>query len=166
MFMSICFIRTLSGEWHTISFMLPMPVYKLTWPWRKRTKGDSAWGKRKAETFNKLVEEGWIYRSVETWTPLTQRKVYQITWWRSKAVSEINMNGSGWDYATWIDGIVAVMVKAERISALLSLCLLAFWSKNMSTIRKSAGKKMDIKLEENTHDKKQMIIFSLKNLFY
>ena len=54
------------------------------------------------------------------------------------------------------------MVKAERISALLSLYLLAFWSKNMSTIRKSAGKKMNIKLEENTYDTKQMIIFYLK----
>jgi len=37
--------------------MFPVPVYKLTWPWRKRTQGDSAWGNRKAETFNKLVEE-------------------------------------------------------------------------------------------------------------
>ena len=60
-------------------------------------------------------------------------------------------------------GCVAVMVKAETINAPLSLYLLAFWSKTMSTIRKSVGKKMNIKLEENTHDKKQMITFSFKN---
>lgn len=74
MFMSTCFIRTLSGDGNTINFMCPNPVSY--WVWVDMVLMKRTQGKNEGWSFHQLGGGNrWILKSGATWKHVKQHKL-------------------------------------------------------------------------------------------